>query len=129
MNYLIILNTLAIIFLLFSNNLRYSIDVSKQTTFSNNTLVGYLITIWKTSKYGTSAIYSIYIPIRNRRKIELAEEIARLTKSSYQNRLSTLHAIFSWLKTEKEVNEFRKNYISADKKIVEELIANFKPVG
>ena len=46
---------------------------------------------------------------------------------SQQNKLQTLSAKFSWLKTWKEVRQFEKDYSVVDRKIVANLVTNFVP--
>ena len=68
------------------------------------------------------------IPVRNKRKTELAEEVSRLIKSnSRQHKIQTLSAIFSWMKTWEEVRQFEKDYSIVDKDTVERLVINFVP--
>ena len=65
------------------------------------------------------------IPIKNKKKVEKQEDIERMIKYSYQNKLQTLSVKFSWLKTWDEVEEFQKDYTIVDKNIVESLVDNF----
>lgn len=125
---LTILNTLAIIYLILAVKSIYYIDISKEQTFSAHTLLGYQVTLWKkTSEYSASGIYSIYIPIRNRRKIELREEILRLMNPKNPNTRYTLNAMFSWLKTWEEVRQFEKDYSVVDSAFVQHLVSKFVP--
>lgn len=43
-----------------------------------------------------------------------------------KNKLQALSAKFSWLSTWEEVKQFEKDYSVVDRKIVENLVANFK---
>lgn len=126
---LTILNTLAIIYLLINKQARLSISFRREETTWEKTLLGYRITLWKKmNEYSSSGIYSIYIPIRNKRKVELEEEVNRMiSKYSHQAKLQHLSATFSWLKTWEQVRQFEKDYSVVDRKIVENLVANFKP--
>lgn len=125
MIYLTIFNTIAIAFLFYKKG-KYYINLRKDTTFINNTVVGYHITLWKkTSEYSASSVYTLVIPIKNKKKVEKQEDIERMTKYSYQKKQQTLSAKFSWLKTWDEVEEFKKDYTIVDKNIVESLVANF----
>jgi hypothetical protein len=126
---LTILNTLAIIYLLIAKQTHLSISLRREETTWEKTLLGYRITLWKkTSEYSSRGIYSIYIPIRNKRKTELKEDINRMIhKYNYQGKLQHLSAMFSWLKTWEQVRQFEKDYSVVDRKIVENLVANFKP--
>lgn len=126
---LTILNTLAIIYLLINKQARLSISFRREETTWEKTLLGYRITLWKKmNEYSSRGIYSIYIPRRNKRKTELNEEVNRMiSKYSHQAKLQSLSAMFSWLKTWEEVRQFEKDYSVVDRKIVENLVANFKP--
>ena len=126
---LTILNTLTIIYLLLTKQVKLSISVSKEETFWDKTLIGYRITLWKkTSEYSSNGIYSIYIPIKNKKRAELEEEVNRMINLySHQGKLQSLSAIFSWLKTWEQVRQFEKDYSVVDRKIVENLVSNFKP--
>ena len=125
---LTIINTLALIYLIFLKG-KYYIDVRKDTTFFNNTLLAYRITLWKgLSKYSSTAIYTLVIPLKNKKKTETREEVNRMIATySQQNKLQSLTATFSWLKTWEEVRQFEKDYSVVDRKIVENLVSNFKP--
>lgn len=96
------------------------IDVTVQTdkTFFNKTLTGYDIWINR---------FHIRIPIRNKRKTELREEVTRMISQCEQNKLQSLTAKFSWLKTWKEVRQFEKDYSVVDRKVVEKLVRDFTP--
>ena len=126
MIFLTILNTLFIIYMLCKQSKLY-IEFKKDTTFWNKTLIGYRIVLWKkTSEHSAKGIYTLKIPFKNKRKTETQEEVNRMiAKSSQQQKLQTLSARFSWLKTEKEVKQFEKDYICVDQKIVENLVSNF----
>lgn len=126
---LTILNTLAIAYLLLTKQVKLSISVIREETFWNKTLLGYRITLYKkTSEYSSRGIYSIYIPRRNKKKTELGEEVnMMISKYSQQRKLQYLSAMFSWLKTWEQVRQFEKDYSVVDRKIVEKLVANFKP--
>jgi len=125
---LTIINSIAILYLILTKHSRLSVTISKDETFSNRTLVGYHITLWKsTSEYSSSGIINIYIPIKNKKKVELKEDIERLLDKKNPNVKYTLRARFSWLKTWKDVKQFEKDFSVVDKEFVEELVANFKP--
>lgn len=128
MIYLTILNTLAIIYLILSGKGKYYIEVNSDKTFGIKTLLGYRVTLWRvTGIYSAKAVFNIYIPIRNRRKTELRDEIARLMRPNNPNRRYSLSCIFSWLKTWEEVRQFEKNYSVVDSKYVQELVSKFVP--
>lgn len=121
-----VLNTLGIIYLILKN-LKLYVNIKKHETAFNHTLLGYHITLWKrTGHFDSSSIYSLYIPLKNAKKVELQEEILRMINYSDQNRLQTLSAKFSWLKTLKAVEQFEKDYLVVDRKIVERLVSEFK---
>jgi hypothetical protein len=123
-----IINTLAIIYLIFAKKSNYYLDIRKETTYYDNTLLGYRLSLWKKIGRGFNTSKNlIYIKIRNRKKTETREEVSRMIKNySQQNKLQSLSAKFSWLKTLDEVNQFQKDYSIVDKKIVSDLVANFK---
>ena len=121
---LTIINTIVLIYLLVKGS-KFSIDIRRDETFSKNTLVGYRIMLWKNTDYGSTGIYGIYIPIRNKRKIEIQEEVQRLINDTTNQRYN-LNAKFSWLKTMDEVLEFERNYSVVNKEFVDELVEGFK---
>lgn len=128
MKYLIILtilNTLVIIYLIMSIKSRYYFSFSKQKTFWGKVLFGYLITLWDKNK--STSVFCINIPIRNRHKVELREEIERLMNPKNPNRRYTLNAKFSWLRTWEEVWQFERDYSIVDEKLVKELVSKFVP--
>ena len=128
MIYLTILNTITIGYLFYKKG-KFYIDWRKDTTFINNTVVAYHITLWrKTSDFSTSGVYTLVIPIKNKKKVEKEEEINRMIATySQQNKLQTLSAKFSYLKTWEEVRQFEKDYSVVDRKIVANLVTNFVP--
>ena len=129
MIYLTILNTLAIIYLIVSKKSKYYLRFRKETTTYNNTLLGYRLSLWeKLSGGSASSSHSIYLKIRNTKKTKMQEEAIRMIANySQQNKLQSLTAQFSWLKTWAEVKEFQKYYTCVDQKIVENLVSNFVP--
>ena len=125
---LTIINSIAILYLILTKNSKLYITISKDETFSNRTLVGYRITLWKwINESSASGIYSIYIPVKNKKKVELKEDIERLLNKNNPNVKYTLNAKFSWLKTWEEVKQFQKDYSVVDKVLVDKLVAGFKP--
>jgi hypothetical protein len=122
-----ILNTLAIAYLFYKQNGLY-LEFKKDRTFINHTLVGYEVTLYRRdSKYFSTGIYTISIPIRNKEKVEKREEILRMVASySPENIRYSLSAKFSWLKTWEEVRQFEKDYSVVDRKIVANLVSNFR---
>ena len=129
MIYLTILNTLAIVYLITAKKSKYYFIFKKETTTYRNTLLGFRLSLWKkTSEYSSSSKHSIYLKIRDTKKTEMQEEAQRMiAQYSQQNKLQSLSAKFSWLKTWDEVKEFQKYYTCVDQKIVENLVAKFVP--
>lgn len=119
MIYLTIFNTIAIIVIFFLLGVHKKFSVDMKTTFFDKTKVGIQF-------YFNNRGF-MYIPLRNRRKIELHEEVCRLIAGSEQNRIYTLNAKFSWVKTWEQVRQFEKDYSVVDRKIVEKLVSNFTP--
>jgi hypothetical protein len=129
MIYLTIINTLAIIYLIFAKSTKLYFQFRVEKTTWNKTILGYRLVLWKRlSAYESSSVYQLYLTIRNRKKTEMSEDAQRMiAKYSQQNKRQSLHAKFSWLKTWDDVKEFQKYYTCVDKKIVEDLVANFTP--
>lgn len=118
MIFLTFLNTIAILVIFFKLGI-IKVTIRRDETFWNKTLMGY--DVWVQKVY-------FRIPIRNKRKTELSEEVCRMiAKESQQSKLQTLSAKFSWLKTWEEVRQFEKDYSVVDRKIVERLVAGFVP--
>lgn len=116
MIFLTIVNSLIIFFLLFKTKvIKFSLKTEK--TFWNNTLVAYNIKIG--DKY-------FRIPIRDKKKAKIKEDIERLLKCDYQTKCENLRVKFSWMTTMKQVKEFEKYYSIVDEKTVKELVNNFK---
>ncbi len=111
-----IINSIAIVFLFYKLEI-IKITVYREETFWNKTLMCYNIYI-----HG----HHFRIPVRNKYKTELNEEINRMISLyDHQGKLQRLTAIFSWLKTLDEVKKFEKEYSVVDRKIVEKLVLNF----
>lgn len=129
MIYLTILNTLAIVYLITAKKSKYYLKFKKETTTYENILLGFRLSLWqKVNEYSASSKKSIYLKIRDRKKTEMQEEARRMiARYSQQNKLQSLSAKFSWLKTWDEVKEFQKYYTCVDQKIVENLVAKFVP--
>lgn len=128
MTILTILNTLAIIYLIMSVKSRYYITLEKEQTSWCKTLLGYRVTLWeKTSEHSANGLYSIYVPIKNREKAELKDEIQQLMAYNEHHRRQTLNAKFSWLKTWEEVWQFEKDYSIVDSEYIKKLVSNFIP--
>jgi hypothetical protein len=129
MIYLTILNTLAIVYLITAKKSKYYFRFKIETTDYNNTLLGYRLSLWeKTSEHSASSKHSIYLKVRNKKRTEMQEDAQRMiAKYSQQNKLQSLSAKFSWLKTWDEVKEFQKYYTCVDQNIVDNLVAKFVP--
>lgn len=68
MIYLVLLNTLAIIYILFFKG-KYYINIEKETTFYKKTLLGYTLYLMrKTSEYSANSVFSFKIPLKNSKK-------------------------------------------------------------
>ena len=118
MIFLTILNTIAILVIFFKLEI-IKVNIRRDETFLDKTLMGYDVWVQK---------FYFRIPIRNKRKTELNEEVNRMIAyKCQQNKLQTLSAKFSWLKTWEQVRQFEKDYTVVDRKIVERLVANFVP--
>lgn len=95
------------------------VTIRRDETFRNQTLTGY--DVWVHN-------FHFRIPIRNKRKTEVSEEVERIIAlDSHQNKIQVLSAKFFWLKTWDEVRQFEKDYSVVDRKIVERLVAGFVP--
>lgn len=129
MIYLTILNTLAIVYLIFGTKIKYYLRFTKELSSCNKTLLGYRLILWKkTSEFGAEGKGLVYLKIRDRNKTEKQEDANRMiAKYSQQNKLQALTAMFSWLKTWDEVREFQKYYTCVDKNIVDNLVSKFVP--
>lgn len=110
---LTILNTIAIIYIF----VHKQFSVHKNTTFKD-TLLGYGF-FFKGRRF-------FYVPIRNEEKTELNEDVHEMINASKQHRHQQLRAVFSWLKTIAEVEKFKKDYEVVDRKLVNELVTEFK---
>lgn len=124
---LTIINTIAILYLLYKKS-RYYVEINKKQSSYNKTFLGYHIALReRLSRYSSIGVFTIRIMFKNTKKVELKEEIDRMMQQSDQNKLQKLTAMFSWLKTWEEVWQFEKDYGVVDRKIVEKLVANFTP--
>lgn len=110
---LTIINSLAIIWIIFHKDF----SVHKNESFGVHTFLG-LYFYYKHRGF-------LYIPFRNKRKVEVMENIESMLKSNQQSRRQVLNAKFSWLKTIDEVNQFVKDYGSVDKEFVHKLVTQF----
>lgn len=120
---LTLINSFILILILFKPNL--SVTIREERTFSNKTLLGWDIILWKSRGHGSkSSIFNLRIPIRNRKKTILKEDINRLIQDK-TNQNYTLNAMFSWLKTEKQVLTFKKDYQIVNPSLVNSLVDNF----
>lgn len=129
MIYLTILNTLAIVYLIIQKKSKYYLKFEKEMTFFDKTIVGYRLSLWKRINENSSSYkYALYFPIRNRKKTETQEEVRRMISTySQQNKLQSLAAKFSWLKTWNEVRQFEKDYSVVNEEIVSNLVSKFVP--
>jgi hypothetical protein len=118
-----VVSILLIIYVLHVNNRFY---LKWRRTTYNKKLLGVNI-MWKdtSSKTSWSAKGIFYIPLRFNQRLEIREEALRLIASSPQNKIQTLNAKFSWLKTPQEVEQFKKDFSIVDKGLVEQLEDEF----
>jgi len=114
---LIILNTIGIIFIFFKLGI-IKVTIRKDVTFWGKILMGYDIWINK---------FYFRIPIRNKQKCKLKDEINKMMRYPYQQQQQQLTAMFSWIKTLKDAKQFEKDYSIVNKQIVSDLISNFVP--
>ena len=90
---------------------------AEDETFFNGTLLGYDVWLWGSH---------FRIPIRNKRRTELREEVDRMLLHPDKKHIKQqLGAMFSWLETWEEVAQFEKDYSIVDRKIVQDLVAKF----
>lgn len=117
---LTLFNTLALLYLV---SLRYiKLGISRNTV--SQITVGFHLMQGKPDTGCSKSFF--YLPIRNYKKVETRAEVKRL-KASYPNHRQPLRAMFSWLKTSKEVQEFQSSYECVDKEFVAQLVQGFKP--
>jgi hypothetical protein len=114
---------LLIIYVLHVNN-RFRLSWSR-TTY-NKKLLGVNI-MWKntSSKTSWSAKGLLYIPLRFNQRLEVREEALRLIASSPQKRIQSLQTKFTWIKTPEEMEQFKKDFIVVDEKLVKQLENEF----
>ena len=117
-----ILNTLILVYLLIRG--KYKITITGNKTWYYGIITGFDITLWRVGEYSSTGIVTILIPIRNKRKADIQDEISFINKNP-QNKLQILSAKFSWLKTEKQVKQFQKDYSIVDEHIVKKLVDGF----
>jgi hypothetical protein len=120
---LTIINSLVLIYLLIKGNKSYYTTLKKD--YSDKVFLGYTFTIWRRTTYGASGVFVQQISFRNRRKVQLAQDVDRIKKDKVNQRY-TLGAIFSWLKTHEQVAEYVKNYREINPEFVDDLVVNFK---
>lgn len=104
---LTILNTLTLLAMLLKDKISFDIERS----FHKKTPLRFVIYIRITEGMSKSYWFT-RIPLRNVAKTELRENIELLKASN--NKAQSLTAMFSWLKTQKEVDAFIKNYVDID---------------
>lgn len=119
---LTIINTLLIAYLYFKQT-GITFGITKKTTFYKETVTGFILTVWKKRTNYYEGIYTLNIPIRNHVKTELAEEIEWMMTDDGKNQ--KLKAKFSWLKTDKEVDKFKKDYYIVDPEFVQQLVGGY----
>lgn len=126
LTFLIILNSLINLYLLIKQ-IGIFFTFEKETTFYKTHVISYKIHLWKRiNEYSSKGVLTLKLPIKNRKKANLEEEILRMISQSEQSKHQRLGAIFSWLKTIEEVKEFERNYSVVDEKFVKRLVDDFK---
>ena len=121
-----IINSLLLIYILCIKG-RYLVLFESERTREYKVIFAYTFSIWKRiSESGRQRIYCLSIPIRNKKKEELKEDIADLKRRDRQDRRQRLRARFSWLKTIDKVEEFKNDYYVADPEFIGELVTGFK---
>lgn len=108
-----VLNTTFNIFVLVKIN-PFNISIGYNTTFWHKKLLG--VWVYK----GNRGLF--YIPIRNEEKQKLKEDVERLISSNKTYQENSLSAMYSWLKTTKEKEKFRKNYSIVNKNYIDSLL-------
>ena len=122
---LTLLNTLGIIYLLWKTS-SYFISVVPDKTIFNKTLIGYHISLYKKRTVGEINLFSFYLPIKNKAKVKLQDEITYVLHwYDYEEKLNYLTTAFAKVKTDKEVKEFEKTYNCISDKIVFDLVREF----
>lgn len=110
---LTILNTFAIIYI-FTHKL---FSFSGNRVFGSE-LVGYCF-YYKGNQF-------FYLPIKNERKTQIKYDVNRMIEGTEQSKRQILDAMFSWLKTKDEVEQFRKDYCVVDSVLVNKMVDDFK---
>ncbi len=130
MDILTIINTVFIVYLLVTKNNRYYFTFNKRYTSGKTFLTGVDLILWKRSKeyssYVAEGVFIIRVPIRNHEKSQLKEDIIELMKPNNPNKIQSLSAMFSWLKTKEEVEQFQKDYSVVDPEYVQKLVNEWK---
>jgi len=125
MIYLTILNTalIAYIYLLRSD---YFFRLENNRS-NKGTYIGTSFSLWTGDRKTSSGLYKMLINIRfrNYKKITLQEDADRLMRQSEHNKRYSLNAIFSWYKTQEEVDLFNKYYRKVNPELVDELVSKF----
>ena len=121
-----IINSLVLVYILWIKG-NYSISFEAQRTSDTKVLYAYTFRLWQhMTEYSKRSSHRLSIPIRDKKKEELKQEIIYLQKSSIQNRRQRLRAEFSWLKTIDLVEQFKRDYYSVDPELIDELVTGFK---
>jgi len=128
MQVLTIFNTIAILGIIFylAFKGKYLFEIRKTYTDYYSVFLGWEFTLWRSISAGSrNSVFVISIPIRNKKKAELEDEINYLMSKPEQARRQILNAQFSWLKTWVEVWDFQNKYEVVDKKYIEKLVTEF----
>lgn len=128
MIYLTIVNTVLLVYLLVKSfHGSYYISTTKYETFHLKILYGISFTLMRRTNYGANSIngFHFYIPLKNMHKSGVKDDLFDLMRSNNSNRDYTLRAKFSWLKTEKEVLQFKSDYSIVNPSLVNSLVDDF----
>lgn len=111
-------NSAIILFLVYKYFIQYkfSLHIHKNSYYNK--------VMWITLMYGQKnykeGIFTINL--RNYRKWEVKESLEKLKDPRNTNVRYTLNAELSWMKTEKDIKTFRKNYSEVNPEFVEQII-------
>jgi hypothetical protein len=115
------MNATTIILLIFmSYSIFLNLEFLPKRTERKKVKIGYFVH-YRDSKFQ----FHLYIPIRNNKKIELAEEVEYLKTLNLQSKMQILKAKVNLCKKQKEVRRFARKYMQVDSDIVKKLVQGF----
>jgi len=125
MIYLTILNTLLITYIFLDKSKYYFRWHNKRS--SGGKYLGFSFSLWRRSTKHSSSLYKTIfkLNIRDYKHVEMQEDAERL-KSDKVNQSYSLRAIFSWYKTQEEVDQFKKYYSEVNPELVNQLVDSFE---